>query len=210
MEKIAVYVSTTGVTDSIKEKGTVRIYAKNINSWIITKEIPCCIDFSAGLPEARKEITKLLHNITDCSIFAAAEISGQLYYLLEANGYSSYETEGEPEQYLDSILEAEQEEASTRMSKDSASTAKIIQPEPTGQPGVYSINLRRALVMNPSLSSKMILKPFLFENKFDVLEVLCDHVPRWFETDLNVLGLNLMINHLCENEYKITITRKVM
>jgi Fe-only nitrogenase accessory protein AnfO len=210
MKNIAVYVNTTGIIASIKEEGTVRIYTKNLNSWTITKEIPCSINFSAGLSEVRKRIAELLQNITDCRIFAATEITGQLYYLLEANGYASYETEGEPEQYLDSIMNTELEEISNCVTKENEGTTAMMQPEPTDQPGVYSINLRKALATNPSLSSKMLLKPFLTKNEFDMLEVLCDHVPRWFETDLNVLGLNVVITRLCENEFKIMIKKKEM
>jgi hypothetical protein len=41
-----------------------------------------------------------------------------------------------------------------------------------------------------SYSSKQILLPFFKENSFEILEMLCDHVPNWFDDELPVLGLS--------------------
>ena len=89
MEKIAVFINTEGITASIKEKRSVRVYTKNSNSRIIPNEIPCSIHFALGISAVRTEIANLLNKITDCRIFAATEISGQLYYLLESNEFTS-------------------------------------------------------------------------------------------------------------------------
>lgn len=207
MAKIAVLIDKEGMTISIKEKGSVRIFEKNGDSWAIIDEIPCSINFSSGLSEVRKELTELLQKIKDCKIFVATEISGQLYYLLESYGYSSYQIDGKPELYLESVLQAETAEMNRIITEKDIPTSEI-KPEPTGDPGVYSINLRKALAMNLDTSSKKILKPFLQENKFEVLEVICDHVPRWFEPDLKAIGFDITILNLCENEYKVIIMRK--
>lgn len=207
MVKIAVYVNANGKAATIKENGVVKIYEKNDSTWVIVNEISCSIDFQAGILKVRNEIATMLESITDCKIFAALEISGQLYYLLESYGYSSYEIDGEPEQYLVSILQSETEEIN-RSRKKQEVQAPMIKPEPTGDSGVYTINLRKALAMDLTISSKMLLKPFLQEGKFDSLEVICDHVPRWFETDLKASGFDVAITNLCANEYKIVITRK--
>lgn len=208
MVRIAVYVNEEGMVATIKEKGSVRVYEKNDTTWVMENEIPCSIDFETGILNVRNGITSMLQSITDCKIFAALEISGQLYYLLESYGYSSYEIDGEPEQYLESILHTETEEINRAMMEQEVRTP-IIKPEPTGQSGVYTINLRKAMAMDLTISSKKILKPLLQEGRFDVLEVICDHVPRWFETDLKASGFDIVITNLCANEYKVVITKNL-
>lgn len=206
MNRIAIYTNAAGITSSIEEKGVVRIYLKNNNEWKIIDEQPCNIDFSTGLTEIKKSINDLIEKLTDCKVFVATAISGQLYYLLEAKGFNSYEAAGEPECYLDSILENEMSEScQSTIMKNEVHTSNIT-PEPTDQCGVYFLDLKKALATNPALSSKKILKPFLQDKKFDVLNVHCDHVPRWFETDLKSMGLNSTTNKLSENSYQISIT----
>ena len=125
--------------------------------------------------------------------------------MLEVNGFNSYEAEGDPELYLDFILENELIEAAKRMKKITQAPEPSIIQELEDQTGVYFIDLRKALAMNPTLSSKKIIKPFIQEKKFQILEVVCDHVPKWFDTDLKALGLNYTVIKLSANEYKVTM-----
>jgi len=206
MKNIAVYVNDSGVTSSITSKGSIRIYAKADITWKITDEIPCGIDFTSGLAQVRRNITEIIIKLTDCKVFVAAEIYGQLYYILEANHFNSYEAAGEPELFLDSILENELSETQNASSALSDAAPASIEPEATDQCGIYTIHLKKVLALNPELSSKKVLKPFLQEKKFEVLEVLCDHEPRWFETDLKAMGLSSTAHKTAENEYRISIT----
>ncbi len=203
MNKIAVYVDKKGITSSIAERGTVRIYSKIADCWSITKEHPCVIDFASGITVVRRELSALLTQLEDCRIFVAAEISGQLYYLLESRGFQSYEAAGVPEDYLDSVLRNVLEDAAANTSPEEADDKLLIDGR---QKGMYSINLRKALAMNPATSSKKLLRPILKEKKFKTLEIFCDHVPRWFESELGTLGLSFTVDKLSENEYKVLIT----
>ncbi len=55
--------------------------------------------------------------------------------------------------------------------------------------GRYSINLAEILDENPSLNSRQILMPALEETSFKMLEIICDHIPRWFNNELRNLKL---------------------
>lgn len=55
--------------------------------------------------------------------------------------------------------------------------------------GRYSINLAEILDENPALNSRQILMPVLKETSFKKLEIVCDHLPRWFNNELRNLQL---------------------
>lgn len=206
MTSMAVLVNADGLTSSITAGDSIRIYTKINDSWIIKTEINYSVDFNSGLSVVRKGIYELLQNLEDCKVFIATEINGQLYYILEANGFNSYEAAGEPLIYLDSILDNEMNElvAKENTKEEGTMFSKILEVPDCN--GLYQIDLRKALALNPDLSSKKILKPFLNNKKFEVLEIICDHIPRWFESDLEAMGMKSAINRLSEKEYQITIT----
>jgi len=205
MNKIAVIVNSEGITSSIMEMSLVKTYEKKNNSWKVIDEVPYTIDLTTGLALVRRSIGEMILKLADCKALVATEVSGQLYYILEANGFNSYEAVGEPLLYLDSILESETSEPTSIEDKDILEAAVSILPKSTEECGVFSINLKKALALNPMLSSKKILRPILLEKNFDVLEVYCDHEPKWFETDLKGLGLSSTVTKTADNEYKITI-----
>lgn len=62
-------------------------------------------------------------------------------------------------------------------------------PVGASEEGRYSINLAQMLLDNPALNSRQILIPALEETSFKKLEVICDHVPRWFCNELRNLRL---------------------
>jgi Fe-only nitrogenase accessory protein AnfO len=55
--------------------------------------------------------------------------------------------------------------------------------------GHYSINLAEILQDNPALNSRQVLIPALEEKTFKKLEIICDHIPRWFNNELRNLKL---------------------
>lgn len=55
--------------------------------------------------------------------------------------------------------------------------------------GHYRINLIAELQRDQALNSRMALIPILEGQAFEKLEILCDHVPRWFSSALIELNL---------------------
>lgn len=53
----------------------------------------------------------------------------------------------------------------------------------------YLINLAEILQDNPALNSRQVLIPALEERSFKKLEIICDHIPRWFYNELRNLKL---------------------
>jgi len=98
------------------------------------------------------------------------------------------EVEGKPEQFLNSILATEIKESENSVQK--TAQPSIYYPEKTDVEGSYFLNLEAALNSDPNLTSKKILLPFLKSKDFKSLEVICDHIPRWFNEEFENQGLH--------------------
>jgi len=66
----------------------------------------------------------------------------------------------------------------------------VPQPLALGKPeeGRYRINLSALMEADRRFNSKQILLPFMAEAEFKELEILCDHLPRWFGREAFALG----------------------
>ncbi|MFT3952056.1 MAG: Fe-only nitrogenase accessory AnfO family protein, partial [Oscillospiraceae bacterium] len=51
--------------------------------------------------------------------------------------------------------------------------------------------LRNVISRKTSYSSKQILIPFFQNTDFELLEIRCEHIPKWFEKELPKLNLAL-------------------
>jgi Fe-only nitrogenase accessory protein AnfO len=81
--------------------------------------------------------------------------------------------------------------AASEASEPSAPRSDIPQPVPVGDPehGHYLINLSDILRDNPVINSREVLIPALEDLPFQKLEIICDHIPRWFTNELRNLKL---------------------
>jgi len=202
---VAVFVNEQGLTASPDEKGCVRVYQKKEDKWEVIQEIAFTSDGIKGIAEARRVMIEMVKKLVGCKVFVASKVNGQLYYVLEANGFESFEAEGKPEQYLDGIWEEILvDETSTEQAVEKSGPATYF--EKLDKEGYYFLNLKKVLNLDCSISSKKLLIPYLQKKEFIYLEVICDHVPRWFESELKAMELKSETIHLKENEYKVIIT----
>ena len=81
--------------------------------------------------------------------------------------------------------------ATGAQSEPSVARGDIPLPAPIGAPelGHYLINLSDILRDNPALNSREVLIPALEGSSFQKLEIICDHIPRWFYHELRNLKL---------------------
>lgn len=200
---IAVYVNEEGNTASISEEGIIRIYQKSEEGWNSVSEATFCLGVVKGISEARRIMIEMVQKLEGCNVFVAKEVVGQLYYVLEANGFESFEAEGKPELFLEAIWEEVQSTKSENVKASETETVSYF--EKTDKEGFYFLNLKKALNLDCSISSKKLLLPFLRKKDFSGLDVICDHLPRWFETELSTMGLKSEVIKLKENEYKVSI-----
>lgn len=208
MKSISIFLNSEGLPSSPSEEGTIRVYVQNpdMNSWEIKEEFEFSLLKSTTISEIRKTILNMIQKIGDCRVFAARVVTGQLYSVLEINQFNIYEVEGKPEQFLSSILASEIKENENSIEKNAQSL--ICYPEKTEVEGSYFINLKATLNSNPNLTSKKILLSFVKSKDFKTLEVICDHIPKWFHEEFENLGLQSTVSKVNKNELKVIISIK--
>jgi len=199
---IAVYVNEQGVTALMDEKGAVRIYDKGDQDWHVIKEYAFEMEQNQSISGIRRYLQEMVQKLEGCKVFVAKAVAGQLYYVLEAHGFESFEAEGVPETFLDSVDDAVKQELKSSVEKK-PSTEQYFNT--TEEVGVFVVNLKKVLNLDCSLTSKKLLLPFFRKKEFNRVEILCDHVPRWFETDLSPLQLHSTTVKLNDNEYSVHI-----
>lgn len=204
MMTIAVLLNEKGFAATVGDARSVKVFLYKDDNWSAGQESEICISRAAGIVEVRSAITDIVQKLEGCNLFVAKEVSGQLYYILEAHGFQSYEAEGKPEEFLNSIKAAE-ESAAIEKEETAKECQKSLTPIKVDEEGAFSIDLKNALLLEPSLSSKKILIPFLNQAKFAKLEVICDHVPRWIPMELEKLHMKYEVIKLKENEMKIIV-----
>jgi len=77
--------------------------------------------------------------------------------------------------------------------------------EPGMYKGDFCLNMEEILSKNPQLTSKKILIPYLKNGDFNRLDVICSHVPKWFDKDFGVLGLKYETVNVLPNKETVRI-----
>lgn len=207
MEKeIAVFVNENGQTASIEERGIVKVFSKNEDKWSVGKEKEFFIDDAKGLKGVRSSIDELVSFLGKCDIFVGREVTGLLYNILDVHGVSISEMKGSPDDFLDYLLE--EDEKYQQLAEKNAEDEVMPYPVRTSVEGHFSINLKLLSINKPNVTSKQALIPFLNNNDFYELEVICSHVPKWLEAELEKLNLKCEIVEESETQYKVIIYHK--
>lgn len=63
---------------------------------------------------------------------------------------------------------------------------------------------------NPNLTTKQILLPFIHNIIFNELEIICRHVPHWFEGEFNKLNLKSEIEKINEGTVKVSFIQVML
>ena len=207
MNSIAVLLNKKGFTSSIKEEGVIKVYSKNscVDPWEVSTEFPFSLTGISSIPALRSKLSDILRKVGDTKIFVASEVAGQLYSVLEANKFNIYEVDGEPSQFLESIIDMEEENKVVAAQK--AQPVKIPEPQKTSIEGEYFIDLGAALDIDSTVTSKKILLPFIERTDYKKLEILCDHIPRWFDDEFEKRELKSTTTELKKNEYRVIVSR---
>ncbi|MDA8236074.1 MAG: nitrogenase [Clostridia bacterium] len=202
---IAVYINEIGETTSLNEKGKVVIYQKRQTQWKLLKEKHFNLEPNLGLKELRQKMDEVIIFLEDCKIFTGLSVVGVPYFALEKAGCSIWEFAGKPREFLDYILEQEEE---ARLQEENLKENNLVPlPIDTGN-GCYKISLKDIQQSNSGVTSKQVLIPFIRKGKFYSLEVVCSHVPPWLESELASGNLTGEIEKLGNNEVRVMISKK--
>jgi len=207
MNSIAVLLNDNGETSSWLDNGIIKLYERRNEEWIELKNLPYSISTYSNIPSLRKYLSELVEKLDNCRTFVAKEVSGQLFSILEAYFFNVYELNGIPNIFLDSVFMSEEKLQKEELLLASQAKNKFF-PEQIDKFGNYTIDLKKLLQEDGTVSSKQILIPFLKDEKFESLEVVCDHVPKWFDRELSNMGYNFHITNRKDGNISTSIYPK--
>ncbi|KJR99744.1 MAG: nitrogenase [Peptococcaceae bacterium BRH_c4a] len=201
---IAVFVGENGRTASLYEKGKIVLYTKTSGKWKVQKEKHFFLEKSFGMRELRNKMEEVKSFLPQgCNIFVGLQITGLPYFELEKSNFSVWEIEGTPCQFLDHVLEKEEENGlQTRVNK-----GKLPVPQEISS-GCYRISIKEIQGKNTGFTSKQALLPFLKKGLFYSLEIICSHIPPWLETELINSRLFWEVRTISRNEMSVTINKR--
>ncbi|MBI5132639.1 MAG: Fe-only nitrogenase accessory protein AnfO [Rhodopseudomonas palustris] len=214
--KIAVYIDGQGRLVSLYEPGQFCIYEGSGGDWIAKREIAFAVD-NGGLAAVKAALAAAVADFGDCEVLLSGSVKGFLYsYLQEEFGLRVWKSEGMPVEQLAAVEQHEVDRAAQQQDNAASCVAaagcsggacgggrarrpavipSAAMPEGLSTAaedlggGYFRIDLAGALEADASLNSRQILLPILESSAFDTLEILCDHLPRWFEPKLHDLNL---------------------
>ncbi len=200
--EIAVFQDVSGKTQSFLEPGIIKVYSRHLGKWTVTKEIIFRIDNIGGLKAIRENIINMTESLGDCKVFVGRDIKGMVYNVLDGMGFNTWELEGEPLEFLEFVYEKEEEEAKANALEGTAyKSPQII----LLKDGTYFLDLKKIQENDVNITSKGILLPFLNTTVFYQLEIICKHIPHWFEGEFKRLNLKMKNEIIGQNEIKVTI-----
>jgi Fe-only nitrogenase accessory protein AnfO len=186
--KIAAFVDENDNALPLYATGTVKLFVFEDNIWICAKSMPFSSDESMSLAEIRSRIQAVAAELGNCKVFVAESMKGVPFAVFEGMGYAIWKIKGDTTKYLDYIKE-----------KEDKIQADKLKPKPAPvaigdiRDGLYRIDLVKVLESDPSLTSKSVLLPFFQKTTFSKLEIICEHIPKWFGKEFSALKLKAEI-----------------
>ena len=185
--KIAVVENNNQKTSSIFEPGFVAIYEEDGGEWKVLNRFENKVCNAKGIAAVRMAVGDTVKQLDDVKIVVASEIPGIAFGTFQAAGFEIFLVENSALDVLDSVKKEMLEVIEER--KEKPQKFDIMQfLEPGMNKGDFCLNMEEILSKNPELTSKKILIPYLKNGEFNRLDVICSHIPKWFNIDLGVLG----------------------
>lgn len=204
MKEIAVRVDQNENTTTLYEAGKIVVYQKHLNGWIIRREHLFKLHYQQELAELRKSMKEMMLFLGSCRVFVLSSITGVPYLELEKAGFHVWEAEGNLRELLDEVLEREEETAAAVTVRNSS----IPKPVDMGN-GFYRISLCDIQKSGNDATSKQVLQAFLRNEVFYQLEVVCNHIPRWLESEVKCGRLRCNSEITDSGELRVMISKLV-
>lgn len=182
--EIAILVNADGKTSLFTENGTIKVFLKDNSGWHLVREKEYIVEDLSDGNALRNCLSGVGVWLNDCKVLIVKCIRGIHYLALERFQISMLEIDGYPEDFLKHIEDCTKH----KRTEEKVPTEAIAIHE--RQPGYYYIDLKDVMSGKTSYSSKQVLLPFFNEQEFIQLEVICEHVPKWFDKELPNLNLN--------------------
>ncbi|MBK1662936.1 Fe-only nitrogenase accessory protein AnfO [Rhodospirillum rubrum] len=217
--QIAAFVNDQGQVAGFFDKGSVRLFEGSAGAWTLKTDILVDRQEATGLSAVKDALNSIVAHLDETAVFLAKDTRGLAYALLDDMGYRVWKSEGALSDQLDLVARKEQALAkeapkaaapgcssggcaSGRAKKVECAAAPPPPPPPPPEDlgnGRYRLDLGAILAGDTRLNARVALLPVLQEKAFISLEILCDHLPRWFDQELAAVGLRADPPHPREN-----------
>jgi Fe-only nitrogenase accessory protein AnfO len=193
--EIATYLDSQGRPASFGGNGWLRVFEQTPQGWQAKREVPLTIDAGMRLTELVGRINHSIAALGECRVALLGDLRGMLRALLEEHGYRTWKSSGALIEQLDNVAMREAELAAMEAQEAQARTREqqAATPGCAGLAAVserhLKINLAEILQHTPGHASRDVVLPVLREGRFSDLEIECEHLPRWFDSEIKALGL---------------------
>lgn len=219
--RIAVYLDAASTLVSLYEPGTIHLYDDASGSWQDTQTVAFAFRPGMSILETKVAIKHMAAQLRDCRVLLSGDLRGMVYSVLQEElGYHTWKSEGSLLEQLATVADKEVGYAAELAAAAAAEAAapkvpisgcggggggrgggpqKHKLPAPQAElieQGHYRIDLAQVMARDPNLNSRLALIPIMESTPFQKLEILCDHLPRWFEQKLTALHLRAEVEHL--------------
>ena len=188
---IAVITGENGCTTELLESYQLKIYSKQGDEYKGSDCLEYHMDIAHGLAKVRQQIKELEVELSsrldsESKVLVGRSVTGIPYNIFDAAGYTIFEIDGEPERFVGRIVMQLQHQ---QTKPDEGETVVYTdRPIETGD-GHFFIDLKTLQIKKPGVTSKQALMPFFDNMPFISLEIICAHIPPWFDRDFDRLGL---------------------
>lgn len=199
MNEIGVFLNEENNISSFEDAKYIKIFEQE-GAWKIKKEI--LINRTSdekGLNGIREAYKKLVKQMGECKIIVVTKAFGIPYSVFYMEDFSVWELEGNPIEYLDEIIKKENDQEEED-SKEAEVGKKLTE-------GYYLIDLQELELINPELSSKKAIIPYLQKEEVERIEVRCCHVPPWLVNKKDNGEIKLEVSQIGRNDYKVIIEK---
>ncbi len=185
----------------ISNNGFVEIYTERKEGWYCINQIPFNPADVSQMGEIRQLVGSLVKEFSDCELIVADGIKGIARAVFEELKIGIWHFKG----FLQSSLldKIKEELANVK----SCQKINIFSPvlKSTEEEAIYEINLAKILEKNIGLNSRDLLIPFMQKTNFRQLFIICDHLPKWFESTMDMLKLKYNIEEQENTQLQVTV-----
>lgn len=193
---IAATVDGNGNAIPFGESGTVNLYSYEEETWYVVDRFPFDLVHQYGLGELKESTQALAAKLGNCRILLVGDVSGYPRTMLLELGFSLWSIEGTPENYLEAVRQKSIEASEAAAAVVAANQTVVPEARPVPKSlggscsGVYTIDISESQVCGGNHNSREILIPFFRTTQFSRIDILCDHVPKWFSNEHAEMKLN--------------------
>jgi Fe-only nitrogenase accessory protein AnfO len=216
--KIVAHVDARGEIVDVQTPGILRLFEKISGDWRVVDETPFVLSPDANLAAIQKLLRGVVERFgAGCALVSGAN-RGLVYSLLQEEGFRVWKARGPLAALdLDAFAQGDAELAAARetQARERAFAALFSSPGGCGAgeggptrrrrtpevidavhtlaetlgDGRLRIDLAAVFARYRDANSVDVLEPILEARRFVSLEILCDHLPRWFGAKIAALDL---------------------